>query len=152
MDFAQALLDRLVIILMHDGRTVLVRGLRAARRLRRRPPPGRRLRDGARFGPLFLPTPASSIRCARLQGVLKGVDMQTTLVLSECRERIFSEDGGVEEVAVRAAAAAAAAAAPGAVRACRQPPRAHPRPLPRPPRRSWACTLYAATSCVCSAP
>ena len=34
------------------------------------------------------------------QGVLKGVDMQTTLVLSECRERIFSEGGGVEEVAL----------------------------------------------------
>lgn len=33
-------------------------------------------------------------------GTLKGVDNQTSLVLAEARERIFSPDSGVEEIAV----------------------------------------------------
>jgi len=35
-----------------------------------------------------------------LQGTLKGLDHQTTIVLTDCRERIFSEGEGVEEVAL----------------------------------------------------
>ena len=34
------------------------------------------------------------------QGTLKGLDNQTTIVLSDCRERIFGEADGVEEVAL----------------------------------------------------
>ena len=96
MDFAQTLLDRLVIILMHDGRTVMVRARRRRRLLlRRRRRRRRRRRAPARATPIppFPPRPPT-------QGVLKGVDMQTTLVLSECRERIFSPSGGVEEVSL----------------------------------------------------
>ena len=93
MDFASSLLDKLVLVLMHDGRTVLVRlsSLQSVQLLQG-----------------FLRQVISAQLAAKinfllracLQGVLKGVDMQTTLVLSECRERIFSESGGVEEVAL----------------------------------------------------
>lgn len=33
-------------------------------------------------------------------GTLKGLDHQTTLVLTDCKERIFSEGEGCEEVAL----------------------------------------------------
>lgn len=54
MDYAKSLIDRTVLVLMYDGRTMV--------------------------------------------GVLKGIDHQTTIVLTDCRERIFSETDGVEEV------------------------------------------------------
>ncbi len=35
-----------------------------------------------------------------MQGTLKGLDHQTTIVLADCKERIFGEGEGCEEVAL----------------------------------------------------